>query len=94
MREKDRQNNPSPSQRVTHTTGMTHLKAYIAFSFIRFFHIVLIPIFITVFIHIYVCMLLFNFLNYVFLLLSLCIFIVMYVLCILFHCVVLCIVCV
>jgi len=39
------------------------------------------------------CMLLFNFVNYVFLLLYLCILIVMYVLlCILFHCAVLCII--
>ena len=46
---------------------------------------------------IYGCMfgtLLFNFVNYVFLLLRLCILIVMRVLYILFHCVVLCIVCV
>ena len=80
-----------------------HMKfaAHIRFSFIIFYHILLIPFFVIVYIYIYIyihiyiygsmfCVFLFNFVKYVF-------FIVMFmysycyacsVLCILFHCVV------
>ena len=79
--------------------------------FTYFFYILLVP-FIFFRFHFYhciplcgcmFCMLLFNFVNYVFLLLCLCILIVMFmysycylrsILCILFHCVFLCVVCV
>ena len=66
--------------------------AYMAFSSSTFFHILLVPLCIVV----YIVVFLFNFVYYVFLLLCLCIFIVMFmysycyvcsVLCILFHCV-------
>jgi hypothetical protein len=74
----------------------TKFAAHMAFHLSHNFHVLLVPFFYH-----YICgcmfyMLLFNFVNYIFLLLSLCILIVMYVLlCIFsFHCVVLCTVCV
>jgi len=54
--------------------------AYVVFSFIIFFHVLLVPFFVVVYMVVCFCMLLFNFVNYIFLSLCLCILIVMYVL--------------
>jgi hypothetical protein len=51
---------------------------YMAFSFITFLHILLVPFSITVYMAV-CCVLLFNFVNCVFLLLCLCILIVMFI---------------
>jgi hypothetical protein len=70
--------------------------ACMARAIITFSHVLLAPFFSHCLYGCMICMLLFNFVNYVYLLSCLCIIIVtpvlFYVLC--FHCIVLCIVCV
>ena len=63
------------------TRYIDHMKfpTYVAFSFITFFHVLLVPFFIIVYIWFF-WMFLFNLINNVFILLRLCILIVMYVL--------------
>jgi len=58
-----------------------NVAAYMAFSFITFLHVLLVPFFLSLYIYSYVLSIrLFNFVSYVFLLFCLYILIVMYVL--------------